>query len=165
MLGSYVVNDLIKPNREGDPEAGLGTEGGRSTSSTDDSGPKKPGNRVEGKTLTTRTRGQRRTVFDREPAACDGQHTSDPGPEPKPGQPNSRHWGVGGRGREARVAAIGSRLSVMMVQEGARKPEGDARVPRGHRPDRGPGGQSASGFQPKGRHITRQSQAMEKPWR
>ena len=54
MLGSYVVKDLIKPNREGDPEAGLGAEGGRSTGSTDDSGPMKPGNRVEDKTPTTR---------------------------------------------------------------------------------------------------------------
>ena len=64
--------DLIKPNREDDPKAGLGAEGGRSTSSTDDSGPMKPGNRVEDKTLTTRKRGKRRTVFDREPAAYDG---------------------------------------------------------------------------------------------
>ena len=31
-----------------------GTEGGRSTDSTEDSGPKKPGNRVEDKTLTSR---------------------------------------------------------------------------------------------------------------
>lgn len=30
-----------------------GTEGGRSAWSTDDSGPEKPGNRVEDKTLTT----------------------------------------------------------------------------------------------------------------
>ena len=72
MLGLYVAKDLIKPNREGDPEAGLGAEGGRSTGSTDDSGPMKPGNRVEDKTLKTRRRGKRRTVFDREPAACDG---------------------------------------------------------------------------------------------
>ena len=41
----------IKPNRRGDPEAGQGTEGGRFTDSTDDSGPMKPGNRVEDKTL------------------------------------------------------------------------------------------------------------------
>ena len=44
----------MKPNREGDPEAGLGAEGGRSTGSTDDSGPMKPGNSVEDKTPTTR---------------------------------------------------------------------------------------------------------------
>jgi len=70
--GIPVVGDLIKPNREGDPEAGLGAEGGRSTGSTDDSGPMKPGDSVEGKTLTTRKDDKRRTVFDREPAACDG---------------------------------------------------------------------------------------------
>lgn len=56
MLGFQVVRDLIKPNREGDPEAGLGTEGGRSTSSTEDSGPMTPGNRAEDKTLKTRRR-------------------------------------------------------------------------------------------------------------
>ena len=72
MLGLYVAKDLIKPNREGEPEAGMGAEGGRSTRSTEDSGPMKPGNRVEDKTLKTRRRGKRRTVFDREPAACDG---------------------------------------------------------------------------------------------
>jgi hypothetical protein len=43
----------IKPNRRGDPEAGQGTEGGRFTDSTEDSGPKKPGNRAEDKTLRT----------------------------------------------------------------------------------------------------------------
>jgi hypothetical protein len=48
--------DFIKPNREGEPEAGQGAEGGRSTVSTDDSGPVKPGNSVEDKTLTTRNR-------------------------------------------------------------------------------------------------------------
>ena len=129
MLGFHVVRDLIKPNREGDPEAGLGTEGGRSTSSTEDSGPMKPGNRVEDKTLKTRRRGKRKPIFDREPAACDGQHTSDPGLVLKPGQPDSRPWVVGGRGREASVAATRSRLSVMMVQEGARKPEGGCTSP------------------------------------
>jgi hypothetical protein len=53
VLGSDVAEDLIKPNREGDPEAGLGAEGGRSTGSTDDSGPMKPGNSVEDKTPRT----------------------------------------------------------------------------------------------------------------
>ena len=46
--------DIIKPNCEGDPEAGLGAKGDRFTGSTDDSGPKKPGNRVEDKTLKIR---------------------------------------------------------------------------------------------------------------
>jgi hypothetical protein len=57
VLGFQVVRDFIKPNREGDPEAGLGTEGGRSTRSTEDSGPMTPGNRAEDKTLKTRKRG------------------------------------------------------------------------------------------------------------
>ena len=50
---SIVAGDTIKPNRIGEPEAGQGTEGGRSVDSTDDSGPKKPGNRAEDKTLKT----------------------------------------------------------------------------------------------------------------
>jgi hypothetical protein len=50
---STVVMETIKPNRIGEPEAGQGTEGGRFTGSTDDSGPKKPGNRAEDKTLKT----------------------------------------------------------------------------------------------------------------
>lgn len=45
--------DAIKPNREGDPEAGQGAKGGRSAESTEDSGPMKPGNSVEDKTLKT----------------------------------------------------------------------------------------------------------------
>jgi hypothetical protein len=76
VLGFQVVRDFIKPNREGDPEAGLGTEGGRSTRSTEDSGPMTPGNRAEDKTLKTRKRDKRRTVLGREPAACDGQQTT-----------------------------------------------------------------------------------------
>ena len=54
VLISIVATGIIKPTRIGEPEAGQGTEGGRFTGSTDDSGPLKPGNRVEGKTLTTR---------------------------------------------------------------------------------------------------------------
>ena len=41
-----------KPNRR--TRSGEGAEGGRFTGSTYDSGPRKPGNRVEDKTLTTR---------------------------------------------------------------------------------------------------------------
>jgi hypothetical protein len=52
-MGSIVARDTIKPNRIGEPEAGKGTEGGRFTDSTDDLGPKKPGNRAEDKTLKT----------------------------------------------------------------------------------------------------------------
>ena len=51
--GAGVVTGTIKPNRRGEPEAGQGAEGGRFTDSTDDSGPKKPGNRAEDKTLRT----------------------------------------------------------------------------------------------------------------
>ena len=47
MLVSIVAKGIIKPNRIGEPEAGQGTEGGRFTDSTEDSGPMKPGNRVE----------------------------------------------------------------------------------------------------------------------
>ncbi len=54
MLVSIVAKGIIKPNRIGEPEAGQGTEGGRFTGSTDDSGPMKPGNSVEDKILTTR---------------------------------------------------------------------------------------------------------------
>ena len=50
---SIVVTEAIKPNRTGEPEAGQGTKGGRFTGTTEDSGPKKPGNRVEDKTLKT----------------------------------------------------------------------------------------------------------------
>jgi len=41
----------------GEPLIGEGTEDGRSAYSTEDSGPEKPGNSVEEKTLTTRTEG------------------------------------------------------------------------------------------------------------
>jgi len=54
VLISIVAKGIIKPTRIGEPEAGQGTEGGRFTGCTDDSGPMKPGNRVEDKTLTIR---------------------------------------------------------------------------------------------------------------
>jgi hypothetical protein len=60
--GIDVAKGTIKPNRIGEPEAGQGTEGGRFTDSTDDSGPMKPGNRVEDKTLTTGKTGWRKNV-------------------------------------------------------------------------------------------------------
>jgi hypothetical protein len=59
---STVAEGIIKPNRIGEPEAGQGTEGGRFTDSTEDSGPMKPGNSVEDKTLTTRKTGCRKNV-------------------------------------------------------------------------------------------------------
>jgi hypothetical protein len=60
--GIDVAKGTIKPNRIGEPEAGQGTEGGRFTDSTKDSGPMKPGNSVEGKTLTIRKTGGRKNV-------------------------------------------------------------------------------------------------------
>ena len=60
--GIDVAKGIIKPNRIGGPEAGQGTEGGRFTDSTEDSGPRKPGNRVEDKTLTTGKTGGRKNV-------------------------------------------------------------------------------------------------------
>ena len=53
VLVSIIAKGIIKPNRIGEPEARQGTEDGRFTGSTEDSGPTKPGNRVEDKTLKT----------------------------------------------------------------------------------------------------------------
>ena len=54
---SGVKLEVIKrpplPNRIDEPEAGQGTEGGRSTDSTGESGPMRSGNRAEDKTLKT----------------------------------------------------------------------------------------------------------------
>ena len=62
MLVLIVAEGIIKPNRIGEPEAVQGTEGGRFTDRTDDSGPMKPGNRVEDKTLTTGKTGCHKNV-------------------------------------------------------------------------------------------------------
>ena len=62
VLVSIVAEGTIKPNRIGEPEAGQGTEGGRFTDSTDNSGPMKPDNRVEDKTLTTGKTERRKNV-------------------------------------------------------------------------------------------------------
>jgi len=45
-----------KPNRERGSRSGEGTGGGRSTGSTEEAGPRKPGNRAEDKTLRTKPR-------------------------------------------------------------------------------------------------------------
>jgi hypothetical protein len=61
-----------KPNRGGDPEARRDQGGGRSTDSTDDPGPVKPGNGMEEKTPGT---GEGRCCEEREvgePAIYDG---------------------------------------------------------------------------------------------
>jgi hypothetical protein len=62
VLVSIVAKGIIKPNRIGEPKAGQGTEGGRFTGSTDNSGPMKPGNRVEDKTLMTGKTERRKNV-------------------------------------------------------------------------------------------------------
>ncbi len=69
VLVPMVAIGTIKPNRIGEPEAGQGTEGGRFTDSTDDSGPMKPGNRVEDKTLTSGKTACRKNVYAGEPIA------------------------------------------------------------------------------------------------
>ena len=52
-MTAKVAAGVRKPSRVGEPEAAKGAEGGRFTGSTEESGPMKPGNRVEGKTLRT----------------------------------------------------------------------------------------------------------------
>jgi len=54
--GAEAVISAIKPKPRRRTRNGEGAEGGRSTGSTCDSGPMKPGNRVEDKTLTIRER-------------------------------------------------------------------------------------------------------------
>jgi len=46
VLALRAVLNAINRDRRGEPEAVIGTEGGRFTGSTNDSGPKKPGNSV-----------------------------------------------------------------------------------------------------------------------
>ena len=60
----------------------------------------KPGNRVEGKTLRTREGRAKRTLRG-EPAACDGEHTSDPREAMFGAQAwvfQWRRWNTGSRG-------------------------------------------------------------------
>jgi len=96
--------------------SGKGAEGGRFTRSTDDPGPVKPGNRVEDKTLATRKVWIEEELCGREPAACDGQHTSDFQGFGfigiRPGRFNNRRWIVGSRGREAIVVGLRNRNRV-----------------------------------------------------
>ena len=67
----------IKPNREGEPEAAEGAEGGRFTGSTEDSGPRKPGNRAEDKTLTTGRRKRREGTTENPPLATVNKQLKD----------------------------------------------------------------------------------------
>jgi len=53
-LASRAAIEAIKPRPIRRSRSGEGSEGGRFTGSTDDSGPGKPGNRAEDKTLKTR---------------------------------------------------------------------------------------------------------------
>ncbi len=80
----------------------MGSEGGRSADTTDDSGPVKPGNGVEEKILMTR---KEAWMF------------------------QQRRWGMGSRGREAIVTPMRSRDRVTGGKDGARKPKGDIRIP------------------------------------
>jgi hypothetical protein len=75
---SKAAGGVRKPKPTRRPPSGQGAEGGRSTGSTEDSGPMKPGNSGEGKTLTTRKGREPTKSLDGEPAACDGQHTPSP---------------------------------------------------------------------------------------
>jgi hypothetical protein len=59
ILEPEAADGTIKPILEGRPPKGEGVEGGRSTGSTEDSGPAKPGNRVEEKTLKTGKQGNK----------------------------------------------------------------------------------------------------------
>jgi hypothetical protein len=120
------------------PRSGEGAEGGRSTGSTEDSGPKKPGNRVEEKALKTRK-------VERD------SHT-------KPGCPKGRHWDMGSRGREGTVTARTSRYRVARKKEGTRKPEGDDRdVQKGTNQKENLRGQEVIRFRPMRPLATRQS--------
>ena len=55
-LASKAAEDAIKPKPTRRTRSGKGSEGGRFADCTEDSGPVKPGNRAEEKTLTTRER-------------------------------------------------------------------------------------------------------------
>jgi hypothetical protein len=68
-----VADNNRTPFRRGDPEARRGHVGGRFTGSTDESGPMKPGNSVEEKTLRIR-KGEAI-------AGCNQQHCADPKPD------------------------------------------------------------------------------------
>jgi len=68
-----------------------------------ESGPMKPGNSVEGKTLTTRKEAW---------------------------MPQYRHWDMGSRGREGIVIPLRSRIRAAGKDEGTRKPKGDGRIYR-----------------------------------
>jgi hypothetical protein len=90
----------------GAPVTGKGAEGGRSTGSTEDSGPMKPGNSVEEKTLTTGTRSSTPMLPAKNPplatvnthlSASNGIQLGRPGPPVITGRE------AGSRGREARM--------------------------------------------------------------
>ena len=93
--------DVKKPIPIRRTRSGEGPEGGRFTDSTDDSGPVKPGNSVEVKTLTTRKEAW---------------------------MPQYRRWDMESRGREAIVIPLRSRNRAADKDEGTRKPKGDDRI-------------------------------------
>ena len=119
----YHKTEPIRRSRSGE-----GAEGGRSTGSTDDSGPMKPGNRVEDKTLTTRKiLGGGECFWQRTRRLTNGHMNFDPKPNPseiKPGRPNFRRWDVGSRGRKAMVIPLKSRIRVAKKDERNQQTEG-----------------------------------------
>jgi hypothetical protein len=112
-LVSMVAEDIIKPNRVGEPEAGLGTEGDRSTDSTEDSGPKKPGNGVEDKTLTTRI--YRGAVSTENPPLATVNTQLFQNWTVRTWAVQDCRWTVESRGREVMVTPLESRLRVTML--------------------------------------------------
>ncbi len=130
-----------KPSREGRSPSDKGAEGGRSTDSTEDSGPMKPGNSVEEKTLTT---GERRSK-----AASDNRAS---GVSPTGcGKP----WTKGESGQRDRVELVDG--------QGGQKTRRDGelvltpkRSTRGGLEPSGPG---------EGSHLSPAIDSGERPWR
>ena len=114
--------------------SGQGAEGGRSTGSTEDSGPVKPGNSVEGKTMKTREGEGRRPLGSENPPLATVNTQLSRGirqSETQAWVTRWRRWVAGSRGRKAMVTPAGSRMRVVKEEEGTRKPKGDGRIPEG----------------------------------
>jgi hypothetical protein len=137
--GAAAAGDTIKPNRRGEPEAGQGAKGGRFADTTDDSGPVKPGNRVEDKTLKTGKTRESKNASEGEPVSGE-DGTIDPGRSRyvtgvRPGYPNSSlgHGKPRTRGGDDSVEE-----SIQSYRQGTRKPKVGRPSPtgRGHLPAR-----------------------------
>ena len=110
-------------------QSGEGAEGGRSTDSTDDSEPVKPGNSVEGKTLTTRKIPGHKEGFRQRTRRLTTVNThltpkSPPFPDIKPGCYKVRRCNTGSYGREVMMTPLGSRIRGTDCGDGTRKPKG-----------------------------------------